>query len=230
MLPQDCPQGSGRSRTAANMNPSFWLKRWKENRIGFHQSKVNDSLVRYWPPLASQSRVLVPLCGKSLDLLWLVEQGCNVTGIELSPLAVEAFFEEQGIDYETSTQETGVIYRAREKSLRIFGGDFFEFEASPFDALYDRAALISLPQEQRRRYTDRCRRLLSDNASVLLVTLEYDQQQMHGPPYSVPGTEVATLWGERLQFTSAEELIENEPRFKRRGLDSLIEKTWLGQR
>ena len=165
-----------------------------------------------------------------MDLLWLVEQGCNVTGIELSPLAVEAFFEEQGIDYETSTQETGVIYRAREKSLRIFGGDFFEFEASPFDALYDRAALISLPQEQRRRYTDRCRRLLSDNASVLLVTLEYDQQQMHGPPYSVPGTEVATLWGERLQFTSAEELIENEPRFKRRGLDSLIEKTWLGQR
>ena len=209
------------------MRSTFWLDRWEENRIGFHQSEVNENLQRYWPTLPPRSRVLVPLCGKSRDLLWLAEQGYDVTGVELSPLAVGAFFEEQGIAHSRAEEETGFAYRAQTQALRIVCGDFFVFEAPPFDALYDRAALIALPQKLRASYTDRCRRLLAQSAAILLVTLEYDQQQMDGPPYSVSATEVATLWGDRLQLTSAEDLIEKEPRFKKRGLASLIEKTWL---
>ena len=212
------------------MDSTFWLNRWKENRIGFHQSEVNENLKTYWPALPPRSRVLVPLCGKSLDLLWLVDQGYDVTGVELSPLAVEAFFAEQTLAHVKTTDETGLTYQAQARSLRIVCGDFFEFEAGPFDALYDRAALIALPQDQRGRYTDRCRRLLAEGASVLLASLEYDPLRMSGPPYAVSGTEVASLWGDRLELARSEELIDNEPRFQERGLNSLVEKTWRGRR
>lgn len=210
------------------MESQFWLDRWRENRIGFHQSEGNENLQRYWPTLPPGSRILVPLCGKSLDMLWLAEQGYDVTGVELSPLAAEAFFKEQGMTHFKAEQGMGLTYRAQALSLRIVCGDFFVFEAPPFDALYDRASLIALPQEQRASYTDRCCRLLADGAAILLATLEYDQRQMGGPPYSVPEAEVASLWGDRLEPIWSEELIDKEPRFQKKGLNSFVEKTWLG--
>lgn len=82
------------------MEPAFWQKRWADNQIGFHQAQVNPYLQKYWPrlQLAPASRVLVPLCGKSLDLAWLAGQGYRVLGVELSRQAVEGFFREHGLD------------------------------------------------------------------------------------------------------------------------------------
>jgi thiopurine S-methyltransferase len=161
-------------------------------------------------------------------MLWLAEQGYDVTGVELSPLAAEAFFKEQGMAHFKTEKDMGLTYQAQALSLRIVCGDFFVFDAPPFDALYDRAALIALPQEQRAPYTDRCCRLLADGAAILLATLEYDQRQMEGPPYSVPEAAVASLWADGLKLVWSEELIDKEPRFQKKGLNSFVEKTWLG--
>ena len=81
------------------MQPEFWHDRWQRNQIGFHQEQVNPCLERLWPQLELPrgARVLVPLCGKSLDLSWLAASGFEVLGVELSQTAVEQFFSEQRV-------------------------------------------------------------------------------------------------------------------------------------
>src|SRR3546814_8142059 len=81
------------------MDPDFWQQRWRDNRIGFHRDGVLPLLEKHWPSLglATGSRVFVPLCGKSLDMAWLAARGHRVLGVELSPLAVGQFFDENGL-------------------------------------------------------------------------------------------------------------------------------------
>lgn len=81
------------------MTPEFWHKRWQEKRIGFNQSAVNPLLTEYIDhlDLAVGSRIFVPLCGKSIDMVWLAAQGYDVVGVELVETAVQEFFAEQNI-------------------------------------------------------------------------------------------------------------------------------------
>ena len=135
------------------MQPDFWHKRWQSNQIGFHLPEVNPYLQRFWPQLGVEegARVLVPLCGKSLDLLWLAHQGHEVLGIELSEKAVEEFFDEHHFDPNVSEQGPFKVYRAG--SIELWCGDFFELTAGDVadcTALYDRAALIALPPPMRQ--------------------------------------------------------------------------------
>ena len=89
------------------MHAEFWQARWARSEIGFHLSEVNPYLQRYWPALGlpEGARVLVPLCGKSLDLAWLVGQGYQVVGVELAPRAVEDFFTEHGCNRRSVMSE-----------------------------------------------------------------------------------------------------------------------------
>lgn len=216
------------------MEPDFWHQRWQQNQIGFHQAEVNPYLRKHWPALAvpAPARVLVPLCGKSLDLLWLVQQGYQVEGVELSELAVRAFFEEQGIVPQRSAQGDWQVWQS--DNLRLWCGDFFNLRPGHLgriDAVYDRAALIALPEAMRRQYADHLQSLVG-SVPHLLVTLEYPQGQMSGPPFSVEQSEVEALYGERYRGTQAPmcaDVLADTPNFRERGIDRLNECVYLLQ-
>jgi len=172
------------------MQPDYWLERWQEGRIGFHRADVNPRLVLHHPRVLGETiRVLVPLCGKSADLEWLAVQGHEVVGIELSEVAARAFFSERNIEPERTQRATFVEYRHGEVAILV--GDFFA--ATPeltgyCDGVYDRAALIALPEDLRARYAAHLPTLLAPKAKLLLVTLDYDAEG--GPPFSVSPAEV----------------------------------------
>ena len=118
-----------------------WLERWQEGRIGWHESQGNASLQKHWT--VSGKRVLVPLCGKTRDLIWLERQGNEVVGVELSDIAAKAFFDENEIEY-TRVEGPFTSYVAKGRSITVHCGDYFEFSDGPFDAFYDRGALVAI--------------------------------------------------------------------------------------
>jgi thiopurine S-methyltransferase len=174
------------------MNPDFWLQKWKDNNIGFHKSEANPVLVKHFKELSlsNNSRVFVPLCGKTLDIAWLLSQGYRVAGAELVELAVEQLFEELGVSPKISRVEEVSLYSARD--IDIFVGNIFDISGrilGSVDAIYDRAALVALPREIREQYTAHLTKI-TGKAPQLLVTYEYDQSLMKGPPFSISKEEV----------------------------------------
>lgn len=200
-----------------------WLERWREGRTGWHETSGNASLRKHWR--ATGRTVLVPLCGKSVDLCWLAAQGNRVIGVELSAIAVEAFFDEQGLRYALTDDELR-RYDAIGADITIYCGDFFALSSLSCDAHYDRGALVALPREMRPDYAAHVSSLLTADAEQLVITLEYDDNVANGPPYSLGDEEVLGYW-QRLERVDAYEDIENgPPKFVEAGLTSLIEKVW----
>lgn len=174
------------------MDANFWHQRWESNRIGFHQSEVNPLLIAHFKELslAQGSRVFVPLCGKTLDIGWLLANGYQVTGAELSELAVQQLFAELGIEPEIV--DMGKIKHYHASAIDIFVGDIFDLTRGilgAVDAVFDRAALVALPETMRVRYAQHLLEI-TDNAPQLLITYEYDQKLREGPPFSVSSEEV----------------------------------------
>jgi len=177
------------------MEADFWYSRWQEGRIGFHQPDVNIFLTAHWPTLPKQSTVFVPLCGKSLDMLWLASQGYRVIGVELSDLAAQEFFAEQSVQPEVEQVDNFVSYSAN--NVTILCGDFFDLTTADLGdvaAVFDRAALIALPKDMRQRYAEHLRKLLPVGCQMLLVGMEYDESALSGPPFNVPWAEISTLF------------------------------------
>jgi thiopurine S-methyltransferase len=212
------------------MEPAFWHKRWADNQIGFHQGQVNSYLQAHWPALglAPGSRVLVPLCGKSLDLVWLAGQGYRVLGVELSRHAVERFFYEHGLEAEVSQRGAFEVWRSAE--VELWCGDFFALRAADIGdciGLYDRAALIALPPAMRAAYMQLLSALLPARCRGLLVTLDYDQSLLAGPPFSVGDEEVRQgLAGWQVDELEAVEVIQESPKFVQAGVSSLLERVY----
>jgi thiopurine S-methyltransferase len=172
------------------MPADYWLERWREGRTGFHLSEVNPRLVEHSAVFNEATRILVPLCGKSADLEWLVTHGYEVVGVELVELAAQAFFAERGFAPTRREDKDFVVYE--HGKLAIWVGDFFATTGAQlgmFDAAYDRAAMIALPAELRNRYASHLQTLLTPKARLLLVTLHFDVPG--GPPFSVPPEEVS---------------------------------------
>jgi len=177
------------------MEADFWHSRWQEGRIGFHQADVNSFLKQHWPTLPKQSTVFVPLCGKSLDMLWLASQGHRVIGVELSEIAAQEFFAEQSVQPNVKQCGNFVSYSAN--NVTILCGDFFDLSTADLDgvaAVFDRAALIALPKKMRQRYAEHLRKLSPDGCQLLLVGMEYDEAALSGPPFNVPWAEISTLF------------------------------------
>lgn len=218
------------------MHKDFWHERWQASQIGFHQDEINPWLLEYWPTLglARSEWVFVPLCGKSRDIFWLLEQGYRVIGIEISPIAVEAFFAENSISSPAVTHGDRFT-RWSCADLEILCGDFFDLienDTTEIAGIYDRAALIALPPAMRSQYCEHLAKLMPRHTRGLLVTLEYPQDQMNGPPFSVNGEEVRKLFGE---FGAIETLVEADvlaahARFREKGLTSLIERLYRLER
>ncbi|MEC4767812.1 thiopurine S-methyltransferase [Halomonas sp. CUBES01] len=198
----------------------LWRARWQEGRIGFHLPRPHPALQRYWPLLGvpDRAKVLVPLCGKTLDMRWLAEANHPVLGIELAPEAVEQFLAGSSVPVARYQQAGFTI--CRQGSIELWCGDFFHLhiqQASEIGAFYDRAALIALPEATRQRYAFHLAQLVPPGAKGLLVSLTHDGEKA-GPPYSVPNQEVETLLSPNFRLTLLE---ESEP--DERGL---CEKVW----
>lgn len=178
------------------MDATFWNERWAEGRIGFHEGRPNDYLVRHVDRLGAARRVLVPLCGKAHDLAFLASRGHTVVGVELVEDAVRAFFAEH--DVTPTVERCGALTAYRAGAITIFAGDWFATGAEllgPVDAFYDRAALIALPPAMRPRYAAHLR-AVAPAATGLLITLEYPADAIDGPPFSVLADEVHALHGD----------------------------------
>ena len=208
------------------MNNDFWLKRWNENRIGFHKAGVNPLLEQFLPQVSkTPGRTLVPLCGKSVDLAWLLAQGHQVVGADISEIAARAFASEQGIAMTRANEPPFTVFRA--ESITYYVGDFFNIKPDRigrFDLIYDRAALIALPRDKRPEYAQLLKSLLVSGGQILLISLEYDPKKMEGPPFAVTESEVRSLFqGTRMDKLHEYDCIEEEARFKERGLDWMKE-------
>jgi thiopurine S-methyltransferase len=201
-----------------------WEDRWREGRTGWHEVSGNAGLKKHWR--ATGREVLVPLCGKSVDMRWLAEQGNRVVGVELSQVAVDAFFAEQKLDYAVSDDGDLRRYVARDPDITIYCGDFFSLTSIRCDAHYDRGALGALPADIRPSYAAHVSSLLTDDAEQLLITLQYDAAVANGPPFSLDDSEVLGYWS-RLERVDAYEDIDNAPpKFIEAGMTSLTESVW----
>ena len=174
------------------MEANFWHERWQSNRIGFHEAEVNPLLLAHFDSLQLDTgqRIFLPLCGKTLDIGWLLTRGVQLTGIELSEIAVRSLFDELSLE-PTVTQHADLKLFSAD-NLQIWVGDFFALQPGQLGtvhAVYDRAALVALPGDMRSRYT-RHLTALTGHASQLLITFSYDQSAMQGPPFSLSVDEV----------------------------------------
>lgn len=214
------------------MDAAFWQRRWADDEIGFHLDEVNPSLREYYSVLGVQPGgcVFVPLCGKSQDMVWLASLGVDVIGVELSEKAVEDFFTENQLTPDIKRFDH--LERWRCGNITIYRGDFFDLIPELFehvDAVYDRAALVALPKAMRSDYCKHLNHLVPEPLSALLVSFNYDQDKMDGPPFSVPPYEVRYHFSEVVPITplSSANIITQEAHFKARGLDAIDEQVYF---
>lgn len=214
------------------MKKEFWLERWERAEIGFHQDEINPYLRRFWHELnvAKGGEVFVPLCGKSLDMVWLRQQGNFVLGVELSAIAVRDFFHEQGQSPEHVSGGSFDNYIAG--GICLSCGDFFNLrkeDMAKVSAVYDRASLVALPPDMRERYAHHLAEILPPATKILLVTFDYPQAEMQGPPFAVSVSEVEALYGKyaEIKLLAQEDVLEQNPRFKARGMSRMQENIFL---
>ncbi len=222
----------GITEVGFDMKHDFWHERWLRNEIGFHQQEYNTHLQEFWfrLGLSPDARVFVPLCGKTLDLLWLRAQGHEVMGVEISPVAVRDFFGENDLTPRVSRH--GLFERWETDGLVILCGDFFDLGVGDLrncSGVFDRASLIALPPEMRRDYAVHLRQITPPVARTLLVAMEYPQEQMQGPPFSVREEEVRELYDQAYDIKRlySLDILEEHARFREKGLTGLTEKVYL---
>lgn len=208
------------------MDADFWLQKWEKNDIGFHQSEANPFLVKYFNQLslAPGGRVFLPLCGKTLDIAWLLSKQCQVVGIELIETAILQLFAE--LQIVPARSDLGALIHYSAENLDLFVGDIFDLSTAvlgPVDAVYDRAALVALPRSSRIRYTSQIREL-SAQAPLLLLGYEYDQAQMEGPPFSVDGEQINEHYGDCYDVALLESI---EVSGGCKGICAVKESVWL---
>jgi thiopurine S-methyltransferase len=215
-----------------NMEKEFWHERWEQNETGFHQVEINSHLLKFWKKLRLPrgSLVFVPMCGKSRDMLWLTGQGYRVLGVELSAIAVRAFFMDNRHTFQLMPGSKFDRYVADDAC--ILCGDYFDLcrdDLTKVRAVYDRASLIAFPPEMRKRYVNHLATILPLATQILLVSFDYPRHEMDGPPFSVSPEEVEALYQEHAKIDLLEQIdvLEQSPRFRERGLSRLQESVFL---
>lgn len=201
-----------------------WLDRWENGRTGWHEAGGNAGLREYWQ--GNPGRVLVPLCGKSPDLVWLAERDHEVHGVELAEVAILEFFAEQGLTYRKDAGAVLDSYRCNEMPLNLHCGDYFEFDDGPFDAVYDRGSLVAIDPAMRRNYVGHTNSLLRPGAHRLLITLEYDQAIVAGPPFALMPDELVTYWDDLERVADKDDIDNCPPKFLKAGLSEIREVYW----
>lgn len=208
------------------MEPNFWHRRWQKNEIGFHENDGSGLLKHYFDEwsLSAGSRIFVPLCGKTKDIAWLLSKGFSIVAVELNESAVIALFEELGVT-PTIAKAEGLL-RYSFENVDVYIGDFFLLSAEhlgKIDAIFDRAALVALPEDLRKRYSEHLR-LVTNTLKQFLVTYDYDQSMFAGPPFSVTQAKVATLYAD---FYHIRQLHRDKIKGGFRGEEAVFESVYL---
>ncbi|MCJ8303231.1 thiopurine S-methyltransferase [Shewanella sp.] len=218
------------------MEPGFWHDKWDAKHLGFHLGEVNALLIKYWPELALGSdspgcdiNVFVPLCGKSLDMCYLAEQGHNVLGCELSQKAVEQFFSENNLPHQIESSDP--INKFTTEQVTILQGDLFTLAPEQFteiNAFYDRAALIAWPESMRLAYVDKISALIPPKSVGLLITLDYPQEALKGPPFAVSNDWVMANMSDtfEIELLSCDDALVDNQRFVNKGVPWLTESVY----
>lgn len=214
------------------MDADFWNRRWRNHQIAFHQGRVNPLLDTHFGALGLTpgDRVFVPLCGKAVDMRWLIDQGCRVVGVELSSIAVSDFFAEHSLSYQTREADDFTVYE--NESISLWCGDFFSLSHDVLGevaAVYDRASLIALPDEMRVRYVDHLLHIVEPEAPILLLTFEYPEAETEGPPFSVGVAEIRRHFANRraVSVLESRDVLAQETQLRERGLTRLMEHAFL---
>ncbi|WP_413284409.1 thiopurine S-methyltransferase [Vibrio sp. MA40-2] len=207
----------------------FWHHKWASNQIGFHLDDVNPLLIKFWEKVEPKTtdKVLLPLCGKSEDLIWLAQRHESVQGVEISDIAVRSFFSEHFYTpMVVKLDASHELYQFDE--LSIYVGDFFTSPIENVDIVYDRAALVALPEDMREEYVNRLKTVLNKGGRILLVTLDYVQAEMSGPPFSVAEVELRRLFSEyKLTLLNRDDADDMHPKIAKSGLSRFAELVWL---
>lgn len=211
------------------MDISYWQSRWNKDKTGWHMEDVYPLLPEYWPKMevSPGDVVLVPLCGKSLDMLWLAEQGYKVVGVEVSKKAVDEFAETHFADF--SRYSSHGLQVIKSNNITLWQGDFLKFPSSPIetiDVIYDKAALVAFPPDKRELYANKIVELNSNNTRMLLQTFEYNQKEMTGPPFAVFIEELQRLYEEKFDIIELCRKARNDllTKFKLRGLQTYFDE------
>ncbi|BFL85761.1 thiopurine S-methyltransferase [Shewanella baltica] len=217
------------------MEPGFWHEKWHQQQIGFHQQDINPFLVKYWQKLGlpADTQVFVPLCGKSLDMCFLAEQGHQVIGCELNELAVQQFFSDNQLEMTQTTVGEHQHYHTEQISL--YQGDIFTLPKTitqEVTAFYDRAALIAWPESMRAQYAKQLASLLPSGSVGLLVTLDYPQEALSGPPFAVSPTWVEQHLSDDfdIEVLASQDVLADNPRFIKKAVPWLNEAAYLLKR
>ncbi|WP_110455824.1 thiopurine S-methyltransferase [Shewanella algidipiscicola] len=213
------------------MQPSFWHEKWASKQIGFHLGEVNPLLIEHWPQLnvASGASVFVPMCGKSLDLCYLAEQGLEVVACELNQAAVEQFFTDNELSVEV--QSLGEHTRYCTEQITLYQGDLFTLPThltAQCTAFYDRAALIAWPEAMRQQYVKQLAKLVAPQSIGLLITLDYPQAALNGPPFAVSDGWVMTNMSEyfEIERLRCDDVLAQNPRFVSKQVSWLTESVY----
>lgn len=214
------------------MNKQYWLSKWQSNQIGFNQPKPHPLLIEYFQTLnlPKQSRIFVPLCGISIDMLWLIEQQYQVVGIEISKVACETFFQDYNLDFTVKQQGEFLIYTGA--NIELICGDFFKLDKHTLkevNAIYDRAALIALPPETREKYAHQLLRITPATSKIFLISITYNPKEMNGPPFSVFADEIAKLYKDTLHQINCKQITNISPHLKDKGLTNACEELYISK-
>ena len=200
---------------------TFWHDRWKNQLTRWHRAEYNDLMLKHWPSLnvPDGSEVLVPLCGKSLDMLWLAKQGYSIVGLEMVEQAIHTFFNENQLSPEST--QFGKLMKHSSPPFTIFQGDVFALEAGTVqaDAWYDRAAMVAIPPSTRESYVQQIRQQTKPGAVGLLITLTYPQHEADGPPFSLTDEDAFSLFSEGFEIERLEVIDVSDE--KDRGVSSV---------
>jgi thiopurine S-methyltransferase len=205
-----------------------WARYWSENRLGFHEGQVNQYLQRYLRQFDCNpgDRIFMPLCGKAVDILWLSKQGFHVVGVEISEIAVEAFFSESGLEYTLQREAAFKVYRAA--NITLYCGDFMDLEPQhsvDCKLVYDRASIVAIEPFNRASYVEQLLGIIDAGIPMLTIVLDYDQSKLAGPPFALSVAELKALYESRYQVIELEvsEQIDERERWREAGLTSLRE-------
>ena len=200
---------------------TFWHDRWKNQLTRWHRVEYNDLMVKHWHSLNAPdgSEVFVPLCGKSLDMLWLADQGYSIVGLEMVEQAIHTFFKENQLSPEST--QFGKLVKHSSPPFTIFQGDVFALEAGTVqaDAWYDRAAMVAIPPSTRESYVQQIRQQTKSGAVGLLITFTYPQHEADGPPFSLTDEDAFTLFSEGFEIERLEVIDVSDE--KDRGVSSV---------
>ena len=213
------------------MEFTFWKTVWSENQIGFHQSETNKNLKKYLPLLSNKkNKILVPLCGKSLDMIYLKENNFSIDGVEIVESAINEFFDENKMNPTVLDLQNG-FKKFSSRDYSLYCGDFHQFHTldKRYQAIYDRASMIALPPQMRKAHAESLSELTLPNGKILLITLEYDQEKVSGPPFSVKKDEVSTLFSKsfKIEELSFESTSNIGPKFKNAGIKKVVQRVYL---